>query len=59
MHIYSFFRKNAAKSINNRGISWQNKKIFVIFLLLLILIMVNQLWLIEYLKLLMLLVKEK
>ena len=30
MHIYSFFRKNAAKSINNSGMSWQNKKIFVI-----------------------------
>ena len=30
MHIYSFFRKNAAKSINNSGISWQNKNLFVI-----------------------------
>ncbi len=30
MHIYSFFSKNAAKSIKNSGISWQNKKIFVI-----------------------------
>lgn len=30
MHIYSFFRKNAAKSIKNSGITWQNKKIFVI-----------------------------
>ena len=30
MHIYSFFRKNEDKSIKNSGISWQNKKIFVI-----------------------------